>query len=172
MTIKTLSPCPPRWICKSTVFHVPRHTSFSEWPWAYVHLHSLSWLVVGTNRVLHKAEPRGGDGKYTKRIQEGRLSLLGHWPTPTSQECTICCLFNKCSCLLELWLVGCFESLLQWDKGQEILPAWAVVSPSFQIFVMMEQEPREINKWPDGYIWHNSGTLPKPEKCHCCNAHI
>ena len=30
MSIKTLSPCPPRWICKSPIFHVPRHTSFSS----------------------------------------------------------------------------------------------------------------------------------------------
>ena len=67
---------------------------------------------------------------------------------------------------LSLWILATMR------QDQEILPAWIVVSPSFQIFVMMKQELRERNKWPDGYILCNSGTLPKPEKCYSCNVHI
>ena len=41
LSIKTLSPHPPRWICISPILHVTRHAPFSDWPWAYTHLHFL-----------------------------------------------------------------------------------------------------------------------------------
>lgn len=101
MTIKTLSPCPPRWICKSTVFHVPRHTSFSEWP--EICAFAFPFLIGGGYK------PCFAQGRAKRRRWEvyqenprGTVVTLGTGPLPMSQECTICCLFNKCSCLLEL----------------------------------------------------------------------
>ena len=35
------------------------------------YLHSLSWLVVGTNPILHRAQPRGGDRKYKRGKPRG-----------------------------------------------------------------------------------------------------
>ena len=35
-------------------------------PWAYAHLPSLSWLVVGTSSILHGAQPKKGAWKYKK----------------------------------------------------------------------------------------------------------
>lgn len=41
LSMKTLSSHPPRWICTSPILHITRHAPFSDWPWAYTHLHFL-----------------------------------------------------------------------------------------------------------------------------------
>ena len=124
VVIRTLSPCPPRWICKIPILHLPRYGLFPSWPWAYAYLHSLSWLVVGISLILHRAKPRGGDGKYKKVSQEGSWPLLYGWLAPTPLEYTMHCLFNESSVCLSC--------------------NWGVTILIFQILATLRQEPRNI----------------------------
>ena len=111
--------------------------------------------LIGLKRthicILHRVELRGGNREYTKReSQQVSQPLLWDQPTTPFWEYTIPCLFNNKDlsawAVTELLPVCCFESLLWQDKSWEILPAWAIINPPFQIFVMMRQEPREREK--------------------------
>ena len=108
-------------------------TAFPDWWWVQA--------------LFCTGQDQEGEMEHKKGSKERSLPLLQGRLTPLCQECTIPCLLNKRSvCLSCNWAVTSFESLLQQDRSWEILPAWVVIRSSFQIFVMMRQEPRGKNK--------------------------
>ena len=127
------SMCPDTPPSLSGLEHVCICIPFPDWWWVQA--------------LFCTGQDQEGEMEHKKGSKERSLPLLQGRLTPLCQECTIPCLLNKRSvCLSCNWAVTSFESLLQQDRSWEILPAWVVIRSSFQIFVMMRQEPRGKNK--------------------------
>ena len=105
------------------------------------HSSVLAWRIPGT----------AGPGGLPSIGSQSRtwLKRISSSSSPTSLEYIICCLFNKRSVCLSCNNL-LFQILATTRKELRKLPFWAVISPSFQIFVTMRQERRERNK----STWH------------------
>ena len=102
------------------------------------------WQVQALFCTGQNQEEETGSMKWEAKRNHGHFSGVGLLPCLRSVLSPICLI----KYLSELWLltVPCFELLVWWDRSCEILPAWAVVSPSFQIIVIARQEQRERTK--------------------------
>lgn len=129
--------------CVKAVLHGPRYAPFSDWPWGYSYLHFLSWLVVGTSPILCRAEPRG-----IKTEAKPSLALSFGGGPLSRLESVLSCLFNESSvCLCCYWAVPSLLFKILAARPEPGNPAcWAVISPPFQIFVMMRLESWDRNK--------------------------
>ena len=110
-----------------------------------VQLFAFPLLIGGWDQpCFHRAEPRDikREAKPSLALSFGGGPL---WRLGSVLSCLFLIKVLSACAVTELYLVCCLKSLLQ-DQSHEILPAWAVISPPFQIFVMMRLELWERNK--------------------------
>lgn len=102
--------------------------------------------MVGIGCILHKARTKGWKYKREAKRDHGLSFGAGLLPYLRSVLSTVylitvlkkkfCFSILNKFCLSCNWatkLLCCFKSLLGQDKSREILPAWAVISPLFQL---------------------------------------
>ena len=85
--MKTLSLQPPRWMCTNPILHVTKHALFSDWPWAYTHLHFLqgrtnkqTWhflIITQHFLTMTQHDPSLPDHDSTLSLPQPSTSSLG-----------------------------------------------------------------------------------------------